>query len=204
MSDCSGPCITGVEQDSSRCGPPCSGWPALSSPGSRVRSVHACWGSQTAQSPKSTRVHALLSVAFHSPTSVGALDEQLSRRNGPPTCLPTDFSSVPSRRPPHGSGPGGSLDLPRNGLAPYTPYRSPGKSGRNVSNIRASMIRAKLASVFLAHRTASACARRNNGIVRPKAWVVMRLMPSVKGLGGSTDPHTPCGKARVMTVNHRR
>ena len=84
---------------------PTIGWPVLSSPSSRARSVHACRGSQTAQSPSSTRDDVLLSVAFRSPTSVGALDKQLSRRNGPPTCPPTDFSSVPSRRPPHGSGP---------------------------------------------------------------------------------------------------
>ena len=43
-----------------------------------------------------------------------------------------------SRLPPHGDlrtarGRGGSLGLPRNGLAPYTPYRSPGKSGRSVT-----------------------------------------------------------------------
>jgi hypothetical protein len=81
-------------------------WPVLSSPGSRARSVHACWGSQTAQSPSSTCGGVLLSVAFRSPTSVGALDKQLSRRHGPPTCPPTDFSSASSRRPPHGSGPG--------------------------------------------------------------------------------------------------
>jgi hypothetical protein len=74
VSDGSGPCITGVERDSSRCGPPYSGWPALSSPGSRARSVHACWGSQTAQSPRSTRGGVLLGIAFRSPTSVGALD----------------------------------------------------------------------------------------------------------------------------------
>ena len=49
-------------------------WPALNPPGSRARSVHACWGSQTAQSLKSTRGGVLLGVAFHSPTSVGALD----------------------------------------------------------------------------------------------------------------------------------
>jgi hypothetical protein len=86
-------------------GHPDTAWPALSPPGSRARSVHACWGSQTAQSPSSTRGGVLLDVAFHSPTSVGALDAQLSRRNTSPTCTPTDFSSVPSRRPPHGSGP---------------------------------------------------------------------------------------------------
>ena len=45
-----------------------------------------------------------------------------------------------SRLPPHGDlrtarGRGGSLDLPRNGLAPYTPYRSPGKSGRDCSSV---------------------------------------------------------------------
>ena len=84
---------------------PTIGWPILSSPSSRARSVHACWGSQTAQSPRPTRVHVCLDVAFHPPTSVGALDEQLSRRNTPPTCPPTDFSSASSRRPPHGSGP---------------------------------------------------------------------------------------------------
>jgi ATP-binding protein involved in chromosome partitioning len=49
-------------------------WSALSPPGSRVRSVHACWGSQTAQSPRRTRVYVLLDVAFRSPTGVGALD----------------------------------------------------------------------------------------------------------------------------------
>jgi hypothetical protein len=38
------------------------------------------------------------------------------------------------------------------------------------------------------HRsTASAWNRRDGGIVRPKAWAVVRLMTSVKGLGGSTD-----------------
>jgi len=47
----------------------------------------------------------LLDVAFRPPTSVGALDKQLSRRNTPPTRAPTDFSSASSRRPPHGSGP---------------------------------------------------------------------------------------------------
>jgi hypothetical protein len=43
-----------------------------------------------------------------------------------------------SRLPPHedlrtARGQSGSLDLPWNGLTPYTPYRSPGKSGRCVS-----------------------------------------------------------------------
>src|SRR4029450_6824400 len=58
------------------------GWPVLSSPSSRARSVHACWGSETAQSPRPTRVHVCLDIAFRPPTSVGALDSQLSRRNG--------------------------------------------------------------------------------------------------------------------------
>jgi hypothetical protein len=105
MSDCSGPYITGVGVCLPCADHPTKAWPVLSSPGSRLRSVHACWGSQTAQSPRSTRVSVLLDIAFHPPTSVGALDKQLSRRNTPPTCSPTDFSSVPSRRPPHGSGP---------------------------------------------------------------------------------------------------
>jgi len=80
-------------------------WPILSSPSSRARSVHACWGSKTAQSPRHTRANVCLDVAFHSPTSVGALNKQLLRRNTPPTRAPTDFSSASSRRPPHGSGP---------------------------------------------------------------------------------------------------
>src|SRR5215510_12727991 len=105
VSDCSGPCITGVEFGSSRCGPRTHRVASPEPPSSRARSVHACWGSETAQSPRHTRVYVCLDVAFHSPTSVGALDEQLSRRNGPPTCPPTDFSSASSRRPPHGSGP---------------------------------------------------------------------------------------------------
>jgi hypothetical protein len=103
VSDFSSPCITGVGGVPSLCGPPIG--PVRRSPSSRARSVYACWGSQTAQSPRPTRVRVCLDVAFHPPTSVGALDEQLSRRNTPPTCPPTDFSSASSRRPPHGSGP---------------------------------------------------------------------------------------------------
>jgi hypothetical protein len=43
-----------------------------------------------------------------------------------------------SRLSPHGDlrtarGRGGSLHLPWNGLTPYAPYRSPGKSGRSVA-----------------------------------------------------------------------
>ena len=74
MSDCSGPYITGVGVCLPCADHPAKAWPVLSSPGSRLRSVHACWGSQTAQSPRSTRVSVLLDIAFHPPTSVGALD----------------------------------------------------------------------------------------------------------------------------------
>jgi hypothetical protein len=75
------------------------------SPRSCARSVRACQGSQTAQSQTAARGSAPVHVAFHSPTGVGTLDEPLSRRDTPPTRAPTDFSSVPSRRPPHGLGP---------------------------------------------------------------------------------------------------
>jgi hypothetical protein len=108
-------------------------WPALSPPGSRVRSVHACWGSQTAQSPRSTRGGVLLDVTFHAPPA-SALWTNSFRGAIPrlPVPLPTSRLSL------HGDlrtarGRGGALDLPRNGHAPYAPYRSPGKSGRSVT-----------------------------------------------------------------------
>jgi hypothetical protein len=66
------------------------------------------------------------------------------------------------------------------------------------------MVGAKLASVLLAHHTASACPRQDNGIVRPKDWAVARLRTSVQGLGGSTDCLPLVGEVRVMTVSNRR
>jgi hypothetical protein len=66
------------------------------------------------------------------------------------------------------------------------------------------MVGAKLASVLLAHRTAFACPRRDDGIVRPKAWAVVRLRTSVQGLGGSTDRFPLVVEVRVMTVSNRR
>ena len=75
------------------------------SPSSCARSVRACQGSQTAQSQTVARGSAPVYIAFHSPTGVGTLDEPLSRRHTPPTRAPTNFSSVSSRRPPHGLGP---------------------------------------------------------------------------------------------------
>jgi len=129
MSDCSGPCITGVERYSSRCGPP---GPSVASP-------------ELSRFPRTERARML-----------GVLDraepEKHSRWRPPRCCLPlahkrrrsglTAFAAqwpayvFPYRLlvcPLTARGRGGSLGLPRNGLAPYTPNRSPGKSGRSVT-----------------------------------------------------------------------
>ena len=133
VSDGSGPCLTGVERYASRCGPP---GPRVASPelAQCPRQERACMlGGDVAQRPRPTRVHVCLDGAFHPPTRVGALDEQLSWPNTPPTCPPTAFSSASDGDLRTGSGPMWSLHLYRRGRSPPAPCQSPGKSGRSVT-----------------------------------------------------------------------
>ena len=130
----SGPCIAGAELRSSRCGPP---GPGMVRPESsrfpRTERARMLGGSDRAEPEAHSRFRAprcgLPLAHRRRPLWTHSFRGAMARLRGP---LPT------SRRSPRGDlrtarGRGGSLHLPRNGLAPYAPYRSPGKSGRCVT-----------------------------------------------------------------------
>ena len=134
VSDCSGPCITGVERYASRCGPP---GPRVASPelSQFPRQERACMlgVSDRAEPEEHSRCTCASMVPSARPPAsalwMNSFRGAIPRLHVP---LPT------SRLPPHGDlrtarGRCGSLDLHRRGLSPPAPCQSPGKSGRTVT-----------------------------------------------------------------------
>jgi hypothetical protein len=126
-SDFSCPCISGYGSSPSRCGPAMDcRWPDRRPPGSRTRSVCTCQGLRPR---RAVRALALARPSYCLPRSETRRHPGLNFFRGSMAGL---YPPLPTlRRHPHGCrrtarGRGGSLRLPRGGLAPPTPCRSPG------------------------------------------------------------------------------
>jgi hypothetical protein len=137
-SDFSRPCITGYGSSPSRCGPAAKyRRPDTRSPGSRTGSIRTCQGLR----PRRVERVLALTRLFVSPSAMRTASAPgttvLSRLNGWPMRTPADASPRPRGRRRTARGRCGSLLLHRSGLAPPTPYRSPGALS---ANCRASRI----------------------------------------------------------------
>jgi hypothetical protein len=197
VSDCSGPCITGVELHSSRCGP----------------RKHRVASPELSQFPckECTRMLRL---------SDRAEPEKHSRFRAPRCCLPpahqrrrsgrTAFAApyprlrapLPtSRLPPHGDlrtarGRCGALDLHRRGLAPPAPCQSPGKSGRSVA-VSASGERVSIIYDLLAFRLPRAVGgprrlcERHQRFCSQRVDVALRHRPPPYGLSPQSLARAP-------------
>jgi len=105
-SDFSGPCITGYDFSSSRCGPAVSiRRPNPRSPGSRAKSISTCQGLRPRRVGRAlalTRPSMLPSVKA---TTSAPEIFKLSRLNGWPMRSPVNASPASSQMPTHDSGP---------------------------------------------------------------------------------------------------